>query len=125
MNTHCRIHHSATAIVDLAELHSVCISLRSLGFSAFSAVPASFPAHVVKTAKYTAIDFHGHPQGLIGSNEGLQTLGAALDSLNVRMMVSADNLSGERLQRVIAAIGGSPKMKDRVRVLAGINFRDV
>jgi uncharacterized protein len=83
------------------------------------------PAHVVKTAKYPAIDFHGHPQGLIGSAEGLQTLGAALDGLNVRMMVSADNLSGDRLQRVIAAIGGSPTMKDRVRVLAGINFRDV
>ncbi|MDQ6634604.1 MAG: amidohydrolase [Gemmatimonadota bacterium] len=83
------------------------------------------PAHVVKTAKYPAIDFHGHPQGLIGSSEGLQTLGAALDSLNVRMMVSADNLSGDRLQRTIAAIGSSPMMKDRVRVLAGINFRDV
>jgi hypothetical protein len=83
------------------------------------------PVHVVKTAKYPAIDFHGHPQGLIGSTEGLQTLGAALDSLNVRMMVSADNLSGDRLQRAIAAISSSPKMKDRVRVLAGINFRDV
>jgi hypothetical protein len=83
------------------------------------------PAHVVKTAKYPAIDFHGHPQGLIGSADGLQTLGAALDSLNVRMMVSADNLSGDRLQRAVATIGSSPAMKDRVRVLAGINFRDV
>jgi hypothetical protein len=83
------------------------------------------PAHPVKAAKYPAIDFHGHPQGLIGSTDGLQTLGAALDSLNVRMMVSADNLSGERLQRAIATIASSPRMKDRVRVLAGINFRDV
>jgi predicted TIM-barrel fold metal-dependent hydrolase len=83
------------------------------------------PAHPVKTAKYPAIDFHGHPQGLIQSADGLATLGAALDSLNVRMMLSADNLSGDRLQRTIAAIGSSPAMKDRVRVLAGINFRDV
>jgi predicted TIM-barrel fold metal-dependent hydrolase len=83
------------------------------------------PAHPVKTAKYAAIDFHGHPQGLIQSVDGLATLGAALDSLNVRMMVSADNLSGDRLQRTIAAIASSPAMKDRVRVLAGINFRDV
>jgi predicted TIM-barrel fold metal-dependent hydrolase len=83
------------------------------------------PAHVVKTAKYPAIDYHGHPQGLIQSAEGLTSLGAALDSLNVRMMVSADNLSGDRLQRTIAAIRASDKMKDRVRVLAGINFRDV
>src|SRR6266568_2778276 len=48
------------------------------------------PVHMVKMAKYPAIDFHGHPQGLMGSAEGLATLGAALDSLNVRMMISAD-----------------------------------
>jgi predicted TIM-barrel fold metal-dependent hydrolase len=83
------------------------------------------PAHVVKTAKYPAIDFHGHPQGLIGSSDGLARLGASLDSLNVRLMVSADNMSGDRLQRTVAAIRASPQMKDRVRVLAGIDFRNV
>jgi predicted TIM-barrel fold metal-dependent hydrolase len=83
------------------------------------------PAHLVKTAKYPAIDFHGHPQGLIGSADGLTSLGAALDALNVRLMVSADNMSGDRLQRTIAAIRASPRMNDRVRVLAGIDFRNV
>ena len=29
------------------------------------------PAHMVPKAKYPAIDFHGHPQGLLGSAEGL------------------------------------------------------
>ena len=83
------------------------------------------PAHVVKTAKYPAIDFHGHPQGLLGSADGLATLGAALDSLNLRMMISADNMSGDRLKTTIANIQASEKMKDRVRVLAGIDFRNV
>jgi predicted TIM-barrel fold metal-dependent hydrolase len=83
------------------------------------------PAHMVKTAKYPAIDFHGHPQALIGSTDGLASLGAALDELNVRLMVSADNMSGDRLQRTIAAIRASPRMNDRVRVLAGIDFRNV
>jgi len=83
------------------------------------------PAHLVKTAKYPAIDFHGHPQGLLSSAEGLATLGAALDSLNVRMMISADNMSGDRLKTTIANIQASEKMKDRVRVLAGIDFRNV
>ncbi|HEY8176564.1 MAG TPA: amidohydrolase family protein [Gemmatimonadaceae bacterium] len=83
------------------------------------------PAHPVKTAKYPAIDFHGHPQDLINSVEGLASLGAALDSLNVRLMVSADNRSGDRLRGAIAAIKASPLMKDRVRVLAGINFQNV
>ena len=82
-------------------------------------------AHIVKTAKYPAIDFHGHPQGRLGSSESLAQLGASLDSLNVRLMVSADNMSGDRLQRTIAAVRATPSMKDRVRVLAGIDFRNV
>src|SRR4029079_2503685 len=34
------------------------------------------PEHVVKTARYPAIDFHGHPQGMLGSVESLAHLGA-------------------------------------------------
>ena len=83
------------------------------------------PVHMVRTAKYPAIDFHGHPQGLLASTETLASLGASLDSLNVRMMVAADNMSGDRLQRAVAAIRSSPKMKDRVRALAGISFQNV
>lgn len=83
------------------------------------------PVHTVKMAKYPAIDFHGHPQGLLGTADGLASLGASLDSLNVGMMISADNMSGDRLQRTIASIRSSEKMKDRVRVLAGINFQNV
>jgi predicted TIM-barrel fold metal-dependent hydrolase len=82
------------------------------------------PEHKVPRAKYPAIDYHGHPGGLITSAEGLASLAASLDSLNVRTMISADNLSGERLQRALTAIAASP-MKDRVRVLTGIDFRNV
>ena len=83
------------------------------------------PVHMVRTAKYPVIDFHGHPQGLLGTADGLASLGAALDSLNVRMMVSADNMSGDRLKGTIASVRASEKMKDRVRVLAGISFQNV
>ena len=83
------------------------------------------PAHLVKTAKYPAIDYHGHPGGLIGSSEGLASLGASLDSLNVRMMLSADNMSGDILRRTVDGIRASATMKDRVRILAGIDFRNV
>jgi predicted TIM-barrel fold metal-dependent hydrolase len=82
------------------------------------------PVHLVKRAKYPAIDYHGHPQELLASADGLATLGAALDSLNVRLMVAADNFSGDRLKRAVAAIRESPQ-RDRVRVLAGIDFRNV
>ena len=83
------------------------------------------PVHMVPRAKYPAIDFHGHPQGLLSSQEGLTTLRLALDSLNVRMMISADNMSGDRLKSTIASVRGSAKMRDRVRILAGIDFRNV
>ncbi len=83
------------------------------------------PVHMVKSAKYPAIDYHGHPQGLLNSPESVAGLIAQLDSLNVRMMVAADNMSGDRITRAMAAVNANPKNKDRVRVLAGIDFRNV
>jgi predicted TIM-barrel fold metal-dependent hydrolase len=83
------------------------------------------PEHPVPRAKYPAIDFHGHPQGRLGSQEALASLGRSLDSLNVRMMIAANNISGDELRETLATIAASPTMKDRVRVLTGIDFRDV
>ncbi|HWW86377.1 MAG TPA: amidohydrolase family protein [Vicinamibacterales bacterium] len=80
--------------------------------------------HLVPRAKFPAIDFHGHPQGRLGSPGTLAGLVSALDDLNVRVMVSADNASADRLQRAVSVVAGSPQ-KDRVRMLAGIAFRDV
>ena len=81
------------------------------------------PAHISMKAKYPVIDFHGHPQGNLGSIEALAGLGVALDSLNVRLMVVANNTSGDGLKRTVATINSSPVMKDRVRVLTGISFQ--
>jgi predicted TIM-barrel fold metal-dependent hydrolase len=80
--------------------------------------------HKVPKAKFAAIDYHGHPGGLLGSADGIASMIASLDALNVRMIISADNMSGERLQRAIDTINGTP-YKDRVRILAGIDFRNV
>jgi len=81
--------------------------------------------HLVPRAKFPAIDFHGHPQNLIDTPEGLERLGAAMDSINVRLMIAADDISGDRLKSVLSAVRSSPKMKDRVRVLTGIDFNNV
>ena len=83
------------------------------------------PAHIVRRAKYPAIDFHGHPEDRLSSPEGLAALGAAMDSLNLRIMVAADNLRGDQLRGALQLIRSSPQMRDRVRVLAGIDFRNV
>jgi predicted TIM-barrel fold metal-dependent hydrolase len=83
------------------------------------------PAHSVPRAKFPAIDFHGHPGNMIMSLEGLERLGASLDSLNVRVMVVANLLSGNRLDSALRVIGASPKMRNRVRVLAGVDLQNV
>jgi predicted TIM-barrel fold metal-dependent hydrolase len=71
------------------------------------------------------IDFHGHPRGQLDSLASLARLGAELDALNVRLMIDAGNTSGDELRRTVATIAASPAMKDRVRVLTGIDLRDV
>ena len=83
------------------------------------------PSHTVPRAKFSAIDFHGHPGGQLNSAEGLEQLGAALDAINVRVIVAANNASGEGLRRQLSLVTASPKMKDRVRILTGISFQNV
>ena len=80
--------------------------------------------HMVKMARYPVIDFHGHPGNLLQSNESLAQMASSLDSINVRMMISADELSGDRLKNAVTTIRGSAQ-RDRVRVLAGIDFSNV
>jgi uncharacterized protein len=82
------------------------------------------PTHLVRRAKYPVIDFHGHPDDRLRSVEALAGMVRSLDSINVRLMLAADDMSGDELKRAVAVIDGSP-YKDRVRVLAGIDFRNV
>jgi len=81
-------------------------------------------AHPVPLPKYPAIDFHGHPGGL-SSAEGIEQLGNAMDSLKLGVMVAANSMSGDALRQAVALVRASPKMKDRIRILTGIDFRDV
>ena len=83
------------------------------------------PIHMVPRAKFPVIDFHGHPQQMVASTESLARLQASLDSLNVRIMIAADNVSGDRLKRVMDTVRASPGMKNRVRALTGISFANV
>ena len=47
------------------------------------------PEHPVPKPKYPAIDFHGHPPGLDGSEEGLRRLGEEMDRIGLRTMIVA------------------------------------
>jgi uncharacterized protein len=80
--------------------------------------------HLVPKAKFPVVDIHGHAAGSLGSPEGIAGMVKQLDALNVRVFVSADNSSGDRLTRILQAVNASP-YKDRFRILAGINFSNV
>ena len=79
--------------------------------------------HKVPKAKFPTIDVHGHP-GNVSSPEAINRLISIMDSLNIRVMLVAENVSGSRLTSSLAAINASPH-RDRFRVLAGIDFSNV
>ncbi|MCC7194039.1 MAG: amidohydrolase family protein [Gemmatimonadaceae bacterium] len=80
--------------------------------------------HKMTRAKFPAIDFHAHVSQFLGTQQGIADLKAHMDSLNLGMMVVADNVSGDRLRTFLANVAASP-LKDRVRILTGVNFRGV
>lgn len=83
------------------------------------------PAHPVPTPKYPAIDFHGHPGPQLASAEALEAFGPELDRIGLRLMIVANNVSGDALARGVALVRASPTMRDRIRFLTGIDFREV
>jgi hypothetical protein len=78
--------------------------------------------HKVPKAKFPVIDIHSH-QGQL-TQDSMKRLVETMDPLNLRVLTLADNVSGERLVQIVAAINASP-YKDRFRALAGINFSNV
>ncbi len=83
------------------------------------------PEHSVSRAKFPAIDFHGHVSHILLTPGGPDSILRSIDRLNVRVIIAADGLTGERLQRVNAVLQATPQLKDRVRLFTGIDFRNV
>ncbi|NJK42720.1 MAG: amidohydrolase family protein [Aquincola sp.] len=113
--------HDRSASTQLSAAHAARAEYSGLP----AALHAGAPAHTVPKAKFPAIDFHGHPFAQLSSQAGLTELGTQLDALNVRVIVAANNVSGNELVQQMAMVRASPTMRDRVRILAGVNFRDV
>jgi predicted TIM-barrel fold metal-dependent hydrolase len=78
---------------------------------------------LVPRAKFPVIDIHGHPPG-INTPDGLARMVEEMDKLNLRVMTSASNTSGDRLTQLLGVINASPH-KDRIRVFTGVDFRNV
>lgn len=81
------------------------------------------PVHLVPRAKFPAVDLHGHPPALT-SAEVINRVGAAMDSLNLQVMVNASGSSGSRLTQQIEAVRAS-RYKDRFVMFTTLNLREV
>jgi predicted TIM-barrel fold metal-dependent hydrolase len=81
------------------------------------------PAHLVPRARYPVIDIHGHPPALL-SDGTINQVGAAMDSLNLRVMVNANGSSGERLTSQLAAVAAS-RYKNRFVIFTTLDLGNV
>src|SRR5881628_648920 len=81
------------------------------------------PEHPVPRAKFPVVDIHGHPPALV-SEQAIQTVLDAMNRLNIRVMVQANGVSGDRLKQQLDAIAASGH-KDRFVVFTSVNWRSI
>jgi predicted TIM-barrel fold metal-dependent hydrolase len=78
------------------------------------------PEHPTPRAKYPVVDIHSHHQTPIPPDR-LKEVVAAMDSLNLRILVNLSGGSGDRLKQGLAALKASP-YADRMVLFANIDF---
>ena len=81
------------------------------------------PAHTVPRARFPVVDFHGHPPALT-SAEVVNQVGAAMDPLNLQVMIQANGVSGDRLKLALESVRAS-RYRDRFVVFTTLDFRGV
>jgi len=81
------------------------------------------PVHLVPRARFPVVDIHGHPPALT-SAAVISQVGAAMDSLNLRVLVNANGSTGDGLSRQLEAVRASP-YRDRFILFTTLNLRDV
>jgi predicted TIM-barrel fold metal-dependent hydrolase len=81
------------------------------------------PVHLVPRARFPTVDIHGHPPTLL-SPEIVNQVGAAMDALNLQVMVNATPSSGERLAQQLAAVKAS-RYAGRFVMFASLDLRNV
>jgi predicted TIM-barrel fold metal-dependent hydrolase len=81
------------------------------------------PAHPVPRARFPVVDLHGHPPALV-SPDAIERVGAAMDSLNLRVMVNASGSSGDRLAAQLRAVADS-RYRGRFVMFARLDLENV
>jgi predicted TIM-barrel fold metal-dependent hydrolase len=81
------------------------------------------PEHEVPRARFPVVDFHGHP-GNLSSRAMIERVVAAMDEINVQVMVQAMPSSGDRLRSQIEAVRDAG-YEDRFVFFAALDLDDV
>ena len=81
------------------------------------------PENPVPRAKFPAVDFHGHPPSL-DDPATIERVVAAMDELNLQVIVQARGSSGSRLTQQIEAVRAAGHA-DRFVFFTTLNLRDV
>ena len=81
------------------------------------------PEHEVPRARFPVVDLHGHPPTL-DSRENIDRVIAAMDELNIQVMVQARPSSGDRLRSQIEAVREAG-YQDRFVFFASLDLSDV
>jgi predicted TIM-barrel fold metal-dependent hydrolase len=81
------------------------------------------PEHPVPRAKFPVVDLHGHPPTL-DNLEAIKQVIAAMDELNLQVIVQARGSSGERLTRQIEAVRAAG-YEDRFVFFTTLDLRDI
>ena len=81
------------------------------------------PEHPVPRAKFPVVDFHGHPPTLDNAETIAQVV-AAMDGLNLGVIVQTRGSSGERLTSQIEAVRAAG-MEDRFVFFTTLDLRDI
>jgi predicted TIM-barrel fold metal-dependent hydrolase len=77
--------------------------------------------HPVPRARFPVVDIHSHVNP---TPQTIDQLVKEMDALNLRVLVFANNQSGDRLRQTLTTIRASAH-KDRFRAMAGIDFNNV
>ncbi len=81
------------------------------------------PAHPRPRAKFPVIDIHSHQPAPISAAD-FDRVVAAMEQINLRVLVNLSGGSGERLKAALEAIRTS-RYPDRMVLFANVDFRDV
>ena len=81
------------------------------------------PEHPVPRARFPVVDFHGHPPTL-DNPEAIDAVVAAMDELNLQVIVQARGSQGDRLRRQIAAVREAGH-EDRFVFFTTLDLQDV